>query len=76
MTNWDKEASLILKAELTRRDINYRVLASRLAAIGVIDSEGAIANKISRGSFRMSFFLQCMKAIGVETVSVATQDPE
>ena len=73
MTDWDKEAKLMLKAELARRGISYKVLVAKLGQLGVTETEGAIANKISRGKFSMAFFLQCMNAVGVSDVSVAVQ---
>lgn len=73
MYNWEIEAERLLKVELARKGINYRELVTRLAAIGVTDTQSAIANKINRGKFQMVFFMQCMKAIGVDTVSVAPQ---
>lgn len=76
MINWDTEAKLLLKAELARRGISYKVLVAKLEELGVTESEGAIANKISRGKFSMAFFMQCMNAIGVPTVSVAVQGQE
>lgn len=75
MTDWDREAKLLLKAELARRGIGYKVLVAKLEQLGVTESEGAIANKISRGKFSMTFFLQCMNAIGVTDVSVAVVQP-
>jgi hypothetical protein len=74
MHNWEIEAERLLKAELARKGVTYKVLATKLAAIGVTDTESAIANKINRGKFQMVFFMQCMKAIGVDTVSIAPQD--
>ena len=38
--------------------------------MGVEDNEKAIASRISRGKFSFAFFLQCMKALGVEEVRV------
>lgn len=73
MTDWDKEAKLLLKAELARRGVSYKVLVAKLQAIGVTETEGAIANKISRGRYSMAFFLQCMNAVGINDVSVAVQ---
>jgi hypothetical protein len=49
----------------------YADLAEKLAAIGVKDTERNIANKISRGAFTGVFFLQCMEALGVQTVHLA-----
>lgn len=71
MADWNLEAKRLLKAELARRGVSYRVLVTRLESIGVVDTEGAISNKISRGKFSFAFFLQCMRALGVETVRVA-----
>lgn len=66
--DWQAKVKRILKAELTRRDITYRELAERLQAIGVKDSERNISNKISRGTFSATFFVQCLDAIGCRTL--------
>lgn len=63
----------MLKAELARRGISYKVLVGKLEKLGITETEGAIANKISRGKFSMAFFLQCMNAVGVSDVSVVVQ---
>lgn len=68
MVDWDLEAKRLLKAELARSGVSYKVLVTRLESIGVVETEGAISNKISRGRFSFAFFLQCMRALGVETV--------
>lgn len=68
--DWNAEARTILKAELARHGVTYKVLAIRLEAIGVKDSEAAIANRLSRGRFSFAFFLQCMRAIEVNTVTL------
>lgn len=73
---WEAEAKRILKAELARRGLTYKALAVRLDAIGVRDEERAIANRISRGKFQFTFFLQCMRAIGVEQVDVRHRPSE
>lgn len=66
--DWDSEAKRILKAELTRAGVSYKVLAARLVQMGIHDSETAIANRISRGKFSFAFFLQCMSALGIDEV--------
>jgi len=58
----------LLKAELKRRNISYADLASRLAVIGVSESEPSIRNKIARVKFTAVVFFQCMEAIGVTTL--------
>ena len=55
----------LLKSALKRKNVRYRAVAQRLAAMGVHDSERNIANKISRGGFTAVFFIQWLGAIGV-----------
>jgi Domain of unknown function (DUF6471) len=79
--NWENEARRILRAELVRRGVTYQQLGRRLQAVGIKETERSIANKMSRGTFSFVFVLQCLKAIGVESVSfdltedVARADP-
>jgi len=67
---WEELAKSLLKAELKRRNVTYAQLVGKLADIGVIDSEPNIRNKISRGKFTAVFLLQCMEAIGTETLRI------
>ena len=67
--NWENEARGILRAEVVRRDFTYGLLAKRLRAIGVRETERSIANKMSRGTFPFVFVLQCMKAMGAKAVT-------
>jgi hypothetical protein len=71
--DWQAQVKGLLKAELKRRNLSYADLAERLATIGVKDSERNISNKISRGSFTAVFFVQCLTAIGCQTINV--QEP-
>jgi hypothetical protein len=73
MVHWESEAKRVLKAELARQGVNYAELAEKLAAIGVRDNRAAIANRISRGRFTFIFFLQCMRALGVEEVRLTRE---
>jgi hypothetical protein len=65
---WATRAKQVLRAEMTRRGVNYAQLAERLAALGIHDNERNLANKIARGGFTAAFFLQCMSALGVQTL--------
>lgn len=65
---WAEKAKAILKAELKRRNVSYRELAEKLTTMGYPDSERNIANKISRGGFTAALFLQCLSAIGVQSL--------
>ena len=63
-TEWQARVKGLLKAELKRRNVGYKELASRLEAVGIHETERNINNKISRGGFTAVFFVQCLVAIG------------
>jgi hypothetical protein len=65
---WEDRVKGLLKAELKRRNVTYAELVGKLADIGVMDSEPNIRNKISRGKFTAVFLVQCLTAIGVESI--------
>ncbi len=67
-TEWEARVKGLLKAELKRHNVSYAQLVDKLAAIGVVDSEPNIRNKLSRGKFTAVFLLQCMTAIGATTL--------
>jgi 3-mercaptopyruvate sulfurtransferase SseA len=66
--DWQAQAKGIIRGELKRRNLSYKDLADRLEQIGVKDTEKNIVNKIARGGFTATFFLQCMEAIGVRAI--------
>jgi len=68
LKDWETQAKTLLKVELTKRNITYAQLAGLLADVGVFDSEPNIRNKISRGKFTAVFLLQCLEAIGADTL--------
>jgi hypothetical protein len=49
-------------------NVSYADLADKLAVLGVKENDRNIANKIARGSFTAVFFVQCLEAIGCQTV--------
>ena len=67
-TEWQARVKGILKAELKRRNVSYRQLAERLEAMGIHETERNINNKISRGGFTATFFVQCLVAAGCHTL--------
>ena len=68
LDEWEAGASNLLKAAIKRRGLTYAQVVERLAAEGVIVNEANLRNKLSRGTFSAVFLLQCLKAIGVETL--------
>ena len=67
-TIWEAKVKWLLKGELKRRNVSYGQLVEKLAAIGVVDSEPNIRNKLSRGKFTAVFMLQCLEAIEANTL--------
>jgi len=67
-TVWEAKVKGLLKAELKRRNVTYAQLVEKLAAIGVVDSEPNIRNKLARGKFTAVFLIQCLEAIGSDTI--------
>ena len=61
---WTARTKNLLKAELKRKGVTYRDLAEKLEAIGIHETERNLANKISRGGFTATFFVQCLIAAG------------
>jgi len=72
--DWNAEAKGILKAEITRRHLTYAGVVEKLAAIGIVENEANLRNKISRGGFSAAFFIQCLTAIGAHTVRLHEVD--
>lgn len=72
---WHAEARRILRIELVRREMTYKMLARQLEAIGVEESDRAIAAKVSRGTFSFAFFLQCMQAMGDDRFTSGHKSP-
>ena len=68
---WEDRVKRLLKAELARKGITYAQLVGKLAAIGVMDSEPNIRNKISRGKFTAVFLIQCLEAIGASSLRLS-----
>lgn len=66
--NWNKLASGILKAELKRRHITYEQLITLLKSVDIQETHASILNKMSRGAFQFSFFLQCAAVIGIKNL--------
>jgi hypothetical protein len=68
MTDWNERAKGLLRAEMTRRQVNYEDLVGLLAEVGVKETNANLRNKISRGSFTAGFLLQCLSAMKVKTL--------
>jgi hypothetical protein len=72
--NWEQEARGILRAEMSRRRITYKVLASRLEGMGIPETYKSVASKVGRGTFSFVFFLQAMRAMGIQQIDLSPLD--
>ena len=70
-TAWEAKVKGLLKGELKRRNVSYGQLVDRLAAVGVVDTEPNIRNKLSRGKFTAVFLIQCLEAIGAQSLRLS-----
>ena len=70
MTHWEKWAKRLLRDEMGRRGMTYVDLTAALSAIGIQQTESNVRNKIGRGTFSAPFFLQCLTAMGAETIDL------
>lgn len=69
-TNFKKEASKIIKIELTKQDLDYEQLAQKMKEIGVEETKANIANKLHRGTFSFAYALQIFKALGLKKLNL------
>ncbi|KMW47106.1 DUF6471 domain-containing protein [Ralstonia insidiosa] len=68
--DWQREARRLLRAQMALKDVRYKGLARALESVGVFEEPKALANKINRGTFSFAFFLQCMRALAIDTVKL------
>jgi hypothetical protein len=69
---WGERAKRLLRAQMTLKGVNAAGLAEKLNAMGIQETEKNVANKIARGGFSGAFFLQCLKAMDVQTLHLET----
>lgn len=68
--DWVAYTKGLLRGEMARKQVSYKGLVEKLAAIGVSESEANLRNKISRGGFTAAFLIQCLVAMGVQNLRV------
>ena len=67
--DWNGEASRLLKSVLVRYGVSSAELASMLAEKGVPENEKGVNAKLRRGGFSVAYLIQCMTALGVDTLN-------
>lgn len=67
--DFEKKASTIVKSELLKKDVNFVELAKGLNdTFGLNETNVGIAQKIGRGKFSMSWFMQIMYVLNVDKI--------
>jgi hypothetical protein len=69
-TDWEAKARGIIRGEMARQGVTYAQLVERLAAIGVVEDERNLRNKVSRGKFTAAFLLAALSSLSAYTVSI------
>jgi hypothetical protein len=70
--DWPDAASRLLKAEIAREGVTLAHLAARLTALGTRETEASLKNKLYRGTFSMTFFMQAVRALGGASVDLSS----
>lgn len=70
MMNIERIARQFIKSELSRRELNYSDLEKLLTEAGYPVKRAQIANRLSRGVYKIDFLIQCMKVLGVKQISL------
>jgi hypothetical protein len=65
-TVWSQLAARALKVLLVRKEVSYARLAADLSRQGAGESKRTVEGKVLRGTFRFSFFLQSLIAVGAD----------
>lgn len=71
---WRREARRVLQTELKAKGISPKKLSRALESVGVKEEPKALSNKINRGTFSFMFFLQCMRALNIDTIKLREQE--
>ena len=61
--DYKAEAKKMIRVAMVQHDVTYKDLSERLEKVGHVESEGALRNKISRGSFSAAFLLMVMDVV-------------
>jgi len=59
-----------IRTQMTLKNIKYRELSDRLAAIGVAQGERTLRNKVNKGNFGAQLFAFILIALDVENLDM------
>lgn len=67
---WEQTAKEMIEIEMMRRGIRYKELSRMLEELGIHESPDQINRKVNRKRFSAAFLVACLRAMGVETISL------
>jgi hypothetical protein len=67
---WEHTAKELIEREMIRRGIRYKQLSRMLEELGIDESPDQINRKVIRKRFSAAFLVACLRAMGVETISL------
>ncbi len=67
---WEQVATEMIKAHMKRARVNYVQLAEILKRFGHDEDNRNLSARVKRGRFSAAFMLQCLSALGVDTLHV------
>lgn len=70
MTAEEEEARRIVRSEMQRRGITYKMLARRLTDAGEPTTERNLISRITGGSFPFSFAIRVLRIMGATQVDI------
>jgi hypothetical protein len=65
MTEYEKQAKVYIKTQMTKADIDYPKLVELLKEKGINETRENLANKINRGKFSFAFALMVLDVLGM-----------
>ena len=68
---WENEAKLLIEQAMERRGIRYKELSRMLEELQIYESPDQINRKVLRKRFTAAFFIACMRAMDVRSISLA-----
>jgi hypothetical protein len=60
----------VLRVEMVKRGLTYKDLTTLLNVLGLGLTEKSVTLRVTRGTFRFTFFLQAMAVMGAQTFTM------
>ncbi len=74
--DWERLCTYIVRSHLLAADMGYNDLSTRLAEMSVEADNKLISQRLIRGRFPATFFLQALYATGVTSLVLPNMPPD